>query len=261
MRLKFPLFIIIISCLIYSCNNNKEKRLITASKQKTQLTAKEILGNPDYLAISYGGYRKTTRGIQPTITEIKEDMKILHAMNIKILRTYNVQFAQAETILKAIKELKSEDASFEMYVMLGAWIDCKNAWTGNPVNHQIESDQNEGEIARAVSLANTYPNIVKIIAVGNEAMVKWATNYYVEPSIILKWVSHLQDLKKKNKCPELQYDCDQFLRSPKNRQKSLLFTTDFWNLLKSRKPKKNEKYIFWVLQFLTFSLIESKVVV
>ena len=114
MRLKFPLFIIIISCLIYSCNNNKEKRLITASKQKTQLTAKEILGNPDYLAISYGGYRKTTRGIQPTITEIKEDMKILHAMNIKILRTYNVQFAQAETILKAIKELKSEDASFEM---------------------------------------------------------------------------------------------------------------------------------------------------
>ena len=143
MRLKFPLFIIIISCLIYSCNNNKEKRLITASKQKTQLTAKEILGNPDYLAISYGGYRKTTRGIQPTITEIKEDMKMLHAMNIKILRTYNVQFAQAETILKAIKELKSEDASFEMYVMLGAWIDCKNAWTGNPVNHQIESDQNE----------------------------------------------------------------------------------------------------------------------
>ena len=202
MRLKFPLFIIIISCLIYSCNNNKEKRLITASKQKTQLTAKEILGNPDYLAISYGGYRKTTRGIQPTITEIKEDMKILHAMNIKILRTYNVQFAQAETILKAIKELKSEDASFEMYVMLGAWIDCKNAWTGNPVNHQIESDQNEGEIARAVSLANTYPNIVKIIAVGNEAMVKWATNYYVEPSIILKWVSHLQDLKKKNKLPK-----------------------------------------------------------
>lgn len=202
MRLKFPLFIIIISCLIYSCNNNKEKRLITASKQKTQLTAKEILGNPDYLAISYGGYRKTTRGIQPTITEIKEDMKILHAMNIKILRTYNVQFAQAETILKAIKELKSEDASFEMYVMLGAWIDCKNAWTDNPVNHQIESDQNEGEIARAVSLANTYPDIVKIIAVGNEAMVKWATNYYVEPSIILKWVSYLQDLKKKNKLPK-----------------------------------------------------------
>ena len=144
MRLKFYLYTIAISSIMSSCSNDKiNKELQQNPKQKRQLTAKEILGNPDYLAISYGGYRKTTRGIQPTITEIKEDMKILHAMNIKILRTYNVQFAQAETILKAIKELKSEDASFEMYVMLGAWIDCKNAWTGNPVNHQIESDQNE----------------------------------------------------------------------------------------------------------------------
>jgi exo-beta-1,3-glucanase (GH17 family) len=171
-------------------------------KQKIQLTAKDILGNPNYLAISYGGYRKSTRGIQPTVAEIKEDMKILHAMKIKILRTYNVQLAQAETILEAIRELKSENPSFEMYVMLGAWIDCKNAWTNHPVDHQIESDQNESEIARAVSLANKYPSIVKIIAVGNEAMVKWATNYYVQPSVILKWVSYLQDLKKQKKLPK-----------------------------------------------------------
>jgi exo-beta-1,3-glucanase (GH17 family) len=86
--------------------------------------------------------------------------------------------------------------------MLGAWIDCKNAWTNHPVDHQIESDQNESEIARAVSLANKYPSIVKIIAVGNEAMVKWATNYYVQPSVILKWVSYLQDLKKQKKLPK-----------------------------------------------------------
>ena len=78
--------------------------------------------------------------------------------------------------------LKSEDPSFEMYVMLGAWIDCKNAWTDQPVNHELESRENEGEIARAVALANKYPDIVKVIAVGNEAMVKWATSYYVQPS-------------------------------------------------------------------------------
>ena len=186
-----------------SCEDDKKnEKLQKNPKKKIQLTAKDILGNPNYLAISYGGYRKSTRGIQPTVAEIKEDMKILHAMKIKILRTYNVQLAQAETILKAIHELKSENPSFEMYVMLGAWIDCKNAWTNHPVNHQIESDQNESEIARAVSLANKYPSIVKIIAVGNEAMVKWATNYYVQPSVILKWVSYLQDLKKQKKLPK-----------------------------------------------------------
>ena len=203
MRLKFYLYTIAISCIILSCEDDKKnEKLQKNPKQKIQLTAKDILGNPNYLAISYGGYRKSSRGIQPTVAEIKEDMKILHAMKIKILRTYNVQLAQAETILKAIHELKSENPSFEMYVMLGAWIDCKNAWTNQPLNHQLESDQNEGEIARAVSLANKYPSIVKIIAVGNEAMVKWATSYYVQPSVILKWVSYLQNLKKENKLPK-----------------------------------------------------------
>ena len=203
MRLKFYLYTIAISCIILSCEDDKKnEKLQKNPKQKIQLTAKDILGNPNYLAISYGGYRKSTRGIQPTVAEIKEDMKILHAMKIKILRTYNVQLAQAETILEAIRELKSENPSFEMYVMLGAWIDCKNAWTNHPVDHQIESDQNESEIARAVSLANKYPSIVKIIAVGNEAMVKWATSYYVQPSVILKWVTHLQDLKKQEKLPK-----------------------------------------------------------
>ena len=203
MRLKFYLYTIAISCIILSCEDDKKnEKLQKNPKQKIQLTAKDILGNPNYLAISYGGYRKSTRGIQPTVAEVKEDLKILHAMKIKILRTYNVQLAQAETILKAIHELKSENPSFEMYVMLGAWIDCKNAWTNQPLNHQLESDQNEGEIARAVSLANKYPSIVKIIAVGNEAMVKWATSYYVQPSVILKWVSYLQNLKEENKLPK-----------------------------------------------------------
>ena len=203
MKLKFYLYTIAISSIILSCvDDKKNEKLQKNPKQKIQLTAKDILGNPNYLAISYGGYRKSTRGIQPTVAEIKEDLKILHAMKIKILRTYNVQLAQAETILKAIHDLKSENPSFEMYVMLGAWIDCENAWTNQPVNHQLESDQNESEIARAVSLANKYPSIVKIIAVGNEAMVKWATSYYVQPSVILKWVSYLQNLKKENKLPK-----------------------------------------------------------
>jgi exo-beta-1,3-glucanase (GH17 family) len=168
------------------------------------VTAKEILGNPAYQAISYGGYREKTRDIQPTIPQLKEDLKILFAMGIRIIRTYNVQpkLPHASNILKAIKELKNEDPTFEMYVMLGAWIDCLNAWTDMAPNHNVESPNNEGEIKRAVALANKYPDIVKIIAVGNEAMVKWATSYYVQPNVILKWVNKLQDLKKQGKLPK-----------------------------------------------------------
>ena len=109
---------------------------------------------------------------------------------------------QAANLLKAISELKQEDPTFEMYVMLGAWIDCKNAWTDQEPDHNEESEANASQILVAAYLANQYPDIVKVIAVGNEAMVKWAATYYVQPRIILKWVNHLQGLKKEGKLPE-----------------------------------------------------------
>lgn len=185
-----------------SCKDNKKSNEENQSQIQKIVTAKDILGNPDYLAISYGGYREVTREVQPTIKELKEDMKILSAMGIKIVRTYNVQLQQASNLLKAIRELKKENPGFEMYMMLGAWIDCKNAWTDMEPDHNVESEKNEAEIDRAVALANEYPEIVKILAVGNEAMVRWATSYYVQPEVILKWVTHLQELKKKGELPE-----------------------------------------------------------
>ncbi|HOY51367.1 MAG TPA: hypothetical protein PLX49_06350, partial [Prolixibacteraceae bacterium] len=60
-------------------------------------TAAEILGDPACQAISFGGYRGITRDIQPTLPQLKEDMKILSAMGIKLLRTYNVHHAEAAT--------------------------------------------------------------------------------------------------------------------------------------------------------------------
>ncbi len=171
----------------------------TYSLNSKKITAKEILGNSNYQAISYGGYRDKTRDIEPTVAQITEDLRILTAMNIKVLRTYNVHHTEVSNLLKAISALKKENPGFEMYVMLGAWIDCKNSWTANPPIRNEDSERNPVEIAEAVKLANEYPDIVKIIAVGNEAMVKWAWSYYVEPGIILKWVNYLQNLKKQQK--------------------------------------------------------------
>ncbi len=161
-------------------------------------TAEQLLGNPDYPAICYGGYRTNTREVQPTVAQLKEDIKILSALGIKFLRTYNVHYAETENLLKAIAELKQEDSSLEMYVMLGIWIDCENAFTNLPRNHFEESPRNAVEVEEAVRLANLHSETVKVLAVGNEAMVKWATSYYVHPHIVLKWVNHLQALKQKN---------------------------------------------------------------
>jgi exo-beta-1,3-glucanase (GH17 family) len=164
-------------------------------------TAADILGNSNYQAISYGGYRTTSRDIVPTIDQIKDDMRILSAIGVKILRTYNTELAELPNLLKAISELKQEDSSFEMYVMVGAWINCKDAFTDNPDHTQEDEAYNGAEVQRAVQYAQQYPEIIKIIAVGNEAMVHWAASYFVPPSVILKWVNYLQDLKTKGDLP------------------------------------------------------------
>ena len=180
----------------------KEKKM-NENPINNNKSAAEFLGHPEYRAISYGGYRTLTREDQPSLSQIKEDLKILSALGIKVIRTYNLQLDQAPNILKAIRALKSEEAGFEMYVMLGAWIDCQGAWIQSQPNHDIEDlENNTSEIAKAIALANQYPEIVKIIAVGNEAMVHWATSYFVKPAVILKWVSYLQTQKTKGNLPE-----------------------------------------------------------
>lgn len=168
-------------------------------------TGKPLLGNPEYQAISYGAWRTTERAsgeTVPSVEEQMEDMKILNAMGIKMVRTYNTQgfkglddVSNTENLLAAIHQLKQEDPNFEMYVMLGVWIDALNSWTGNTIDSSTDSPNNALEMAKAKELALAYPDIVKVIAVGNEAMVDWAASYKVHPSIILNHVNDLQNWK------------------------------------------------------------------
>ena len=189
-------FLWLLSCAFLSCGREQKQ-----PQKEATITAAEILGNPAYPAISYGGYRTNSREDQPTLAQIKADLRILHAMGIKLVRTYNLQFEHSPNVLKAIAALKKEEINFEMYVMLGTWIDCKGAWTEVRDHSSENLENNTSEIEKAIALANQYPDIVKIISVGNEAMVHWAEAYYVSPKIILKWVNHLQNLKKEGKLP------------------------------------------------------------
>ena len=173
--------------LIASCSKSGD---LVMSKN-----AKDIIGNNNYPAISYGGYRGKSREVQPSIEDIKEDLQIIFAQGFRVIRTYDLHHPFAENTLKAISELKNSDSDFEMYVMLGAWVQCKDAFTDLPIHNEEDLEGNKVEIAEAVRLAQDYQDIVKVIAVGNEAMVHWATSYHLEPKYILKWVKYLQDLK------------------------------------------------------------------
>ena len=93
--------------LFISCNQK-----FTGNSVSTKITAEKILGNVNYQSICYGGYRDKTRDIEPTVSQLTEDLKILSAMNIKVLRTYNVHHTEASSLLKAISALKKENPGF-----------------------------------------------------------------------------------------------------------------------------------------------------
>lgn len=167
------------------------------------ISAKDILGNPNFPAICYGGYRTNTRKVEPTSSELIEDLKIIHALGFRIIRTYqSKEFPQSANLIRAIDEIKKSDPNFEMYVMLGAWIECESAWTDNPNHSKGNYQKNKGEVDAAIELAKMYPDIVKIIAVGNESMVHWAATYFVSPTVVLNWVKYVQELKISGQLPE-----------------------------------------------------------
>ena len=102
------LLILLLATVIASCGQQ------TSNQTMHDPSASELLGNPEYTAISYGGYRGRSRSEQPSIAQLKEDMQILHAAGIRFLRTYNVQLPHAANLVKAISELKQEKPNFEM---------------------------------------------------------------------------------------------------------------------------------------------------
>jgi len=161
------------------------------------ISADEILGEERFTAIAYGGFRNRDRSDAPTVEQVKEDMLLLHAMGIRVVRTYHARLHDhAANVLKAIRELKRQDPDFEMYVMLGCWIQCKAAFSDTPDHSEGDSINNSAEVERAIDLAQQYPQIVKVIAVGNESMVRWAASYYVQPDVVLKWVRYLKRIRE-----------------------------------------------------------------
>ena len=86
--------------------------------------------------------------------------------------------------------------------MAGAWIRCIGAYDDAvPVDHRKgDYEWNKGEIDAAIAQAKAYPDIIKIIAVGNEAMVTWQ-RHFVPPSVILYWVNYLKEARKSRKMP------------------------------------------------------------
>jgi exo-beta-1,3-glucanase (GH17 family) len=193
-----PLLLLLLLTLLGGCSSEPGPDNASPSSE-----GRNLLGNDDIQAIAYSGHRLVPRSVEntPTLEETKEDLRILAAMGIKLLRTYNTTiFPHSERILQAIRELKREDPGFEMHVMLGAWIQCVGAYTEN-ADHAVEDASfNQREIDAAIRLASEHPDIVRIVAVGNESMVTWQ-GHFVPAAAVLRWVKYLQEARDRGDLP------------------------------------------------------------
>lgn len=149
--IQLSLSILFVLFTILSCSQNKKTPF-----EKIDILSDEWSG----YAISYSGYREgqnPQKFIYPTQEQVKEDLKILEK-NWRLIRVYGSDQHSAD-VLEVIRREK-----IKLNVMLGIWID------GEP-GHEAD---NQAQIQKGIELANSYPDVVIAINVGNEILVNWS---------------------------------------------------------------------------------------
>jgi exo-beta-1,3-glucanase (GH17 family) len=124
-------------------------------------------GQPLLDGVAYGPYRAGQRpgGPDPTAEQIREDLALL-SPRFTMIRLYSSR-GPAETVLQALQQTGSP-----LQVMVGAWLSPDDAAA------------NAAEVAEAIRLANTYPEQVAAVSVGNETQVSWS-GHRVDRAVLL----------------------------------------------------------------------------
>lgn len=153
------------------------------------------------MAICYSGFREgqhPDRGdgaANPTRAEILEDLRILIAEGLQLIRVYD-SGDNSRMVLDVIHENE-----LPITVMLGAWLSAEFsnheacAWLAWPIpKEQLEknSARNAAEIERAIALAREFPRVVVAVNVGNEALVDWS-DHVVPTEKVLAYVRRVKE--------------------------------------------------------------------
>jgi exo-beta-1,3-glucanase (GH17 family) len=118
-------------------------------------------------AVAYSPFRTGNRDTETiTDTQVLQDLQLLKQANFGLIRLFDSSDAVAKLTLRVIKA-----NNLDIKVHLGAYVIAGN------------DSFNTAEIARAIKLANDYPDIVEAVSVGNETMVSWSFNKFTPAQI------------------------------------------------------------------------------
>jgi exo-beta-1,3-glucanase (GH17 family) len=187
--------------MIMGCNNttkiknedadNKAQAVIPIAQEKSDLLSGR------YNAICYSGFRTgqhPDRGdgsVNPSYENILEDLTILSKKeDFQLIRLYD-SGENSKMVLEVIRDNK-----MDIRVMLGIWLKAELsnhescAWLNEPIPQEVLNSNkklNKKEIEEGIRLANSFPNIVVAVNVGNEALVDW-NDHKVHVDTVISYV-------------------------------------------------------------------------
>jgi exo-beta-1,3-glucanase (GH17 family) len=145
-------------------------------------------------AICYSGYREgqsPATSKYPSETQVLEDLRLL-APRFRHLRMYDCS-PHVQMTLALIQKHK-----LPFKVMIGAYLAAEASNPKCPWGGVYEEDvlvrnrrENQVQLAKAIMLANKYPDIVSSVSAGNEATVEW-TDHLVPVEHVIQYVRTLK---------------------------------------------------------------------
>jgi len=125
-------------------------------------------------AVSYSPYRTANKSTE-TVTDdnVLQDLQLMSAAGIGIIRLFDSSTEVSSRVLRLIQA--STNPKLDLKVQLGAYVNTFEYWGQSAATQATIQAGNNAEIARCVALANSYPDIVEAVSVGNETMVGWSS--------------------------------------------------------------------------------------
>lgn len=105
-----------------------------------------------------------------TDAQVKQDLDLLVSAGIGLIRLFD---SSDKVALRTLRVIRANN--MDIKVMLGIYVNSFEYAT-DPVARASAQAANQDEIARGVTLANTYQSEVVAVSVGNETMVSWSFN-------------------------------------------------------------------------------------
>ncbi|NGP54429.1 glycosyl hydrolase family 17 protein [Thioalkalivibrio sp. XN8] len=136
----------------------------------------------EVVAIAYSGFREgqhPDRGdgaVNPSRAEILEDLEILAANGLRLIRLYDA----GENAVMTLELIAEHDLPIK--VMQGIWLSAEISnhegcpWLDEPIPDEVLAAnllKNQEEVRRGIELAQRFDDIVVAVNVGNEALVSW----------------------------------------------------------------------------------------